>query len=150
MLTVAPPAASTLRPLHVLVIDDSAADLELTRAAMESVDASVRVTTALSWTDFPRSLLTAPLDLILVDAHMPGINGFKVVRQLKIKPALRVIPVIVRSGSAFPGDVARAYLERASAYLVKPSGFDDLIGQVQALLSFWRLNRTLSGHDRLT
>ena len=148
MPTGAPPAALLWRPLHLLIIDDSMADLELARAAVEAVDASVRVTTASSWTEFSRSMRTAPPDLILVDAHMPGIDGFAVLQWLKADPVLRGIPVIVRSGSAFPADVTRAYRQRANAYLVKPSGFDELVEQVRSLLGFWQFNRTPSGDDR--
>ena len=36
-----------------------------------------------------------PLDLILLDLGLPGINGFELLRQLKVRPETQSIPVIV-------------------------------------------------------
>lgn len=138
-------AAPGERPLHLLMIDDCEQDLELIREALAILDPRVQVTTARSWSAVPEAVWASRLDVILVDLHMPGSDGVVVLQQLRADPGLRQTPVIIRSGSDAPGDIARAYAAGASAYVLKPSDFDGLVAQLHALLAFWQLNRTLSG-----
>lgn len=64
------------------------------------------------------ALATQPLDCILLDLHMPGINGFGVLHFLAGRPSRP--PVIVITGHDEPGNAARATELGASDYLLKP------------------------------
>jgi CheY-like chemotaxis protein len=59
-------------------------------------------------------------DLILLDLHLPDIQGLDVLQQLRADPATRGIPVVVTSADATPGQIARLRAAGADDYLTKP------------------------------
>ena len=59
-------------------------------------------------------------DLILLDLHLPDINGEQVLSELKAEPATAAIPVVVLSADASRGVVHRLLASGALAYLTKP------------------------------
>ena len=84
------------------------------REALPVIDPHVRVTTARSWWEVLEAVWASRPDVILVDLHMPGPDGVAVLQQLRADPAPYQTPVIVRSDSDAPGDVARACAAGAS------------------------------------
>ena len=76
-------------------------------------------------------------DLLLLDLHMPGKNGFDVLEHVKRKEHLRRIPVVMFSSSEMPGDINRAYDLHANAYVVKQTDFYELCRSVESILQFW-------------
>lgn len=75
-------------------------------------------------------------DLILLDLIMPKIQGFEVLRQLRIDPVTRTIPVIVLSNLSQPADVAASLAAGARAYLVKTDlTLEELAAKVDAALA---------------
>jgi CheY-like chemotaxis protein len=75
--------------------------------------------------------------LVLLDLKMPGLTGFDVLRWLRSQPALLRVPVVVLSGSMWPGDIDEAYRLGANSYLVKPAKRQDLIEIVQMASTYW-------------
>ena len=75
-------------------------------------------------------------DLILLDMMLPGLNGVEVIKQLKLDPATKAIPVIVMT--AYPSDAQ--FLESAVKalgaveYLAKPVRLEDLTNTIAKLL----------------
>ncbi len=59
-------------------------------------------------------------DLILLDIHLPDINGHEVFRKLKEDPATRSIPVLIVSASAMPAEIDSMLQAGAASYLTKP------------------------------
>lgn len=133
--------------LHILLVDDSPSDVELTvdafrecglaetievvRTGQAAIDRLERVTRE------PR--LTAPTlpDLVLLDLKMPGIAGIDVLRRVKQDPLIRRIPVVVLTSSRDDRDRAAAYDAGANSYLVKPVSFDAMIETARALIGYW-------------
>ena len=62
----------------------------------------------------------APPDLILLDIHLSGIDGFKVLRRLRLAAATRHTPVLALSASAMPSDVERGLAAGFAHDLAKP------------------------------
>ncbi|MDR5900361.1 PAS domain-containing protein [Halomonas vilamensis] len=58
--------------------------------------------------------------LILLDIHMPGMNGFEVLEILREAPETRHIPVVAVSANAMPEDIKRAKRAGFNDYLTKP------------------------------
>lgn len=59
-------------------------------------------------------------DLILLDIHLPDIQGHEVCRRLKEDPATRSIPVLIVSASAMPAEIDSMMQAGAASYLTKP------------------------------
>jgi protein-histidine pros-kinase len=59
-------------------------------------------------------------DIILLDLHLPEMNGFQVLAQLKEMAETRDIPVLALTASAYPGDVKRGLTAGFFRYLTKP------------------------------
>jgi PAS domain S-box-containing protein len=59
-------------------------------------------------------------DLILLDIHLPDINGREVCHRLKEEPATRSIPVLIVSASAMPAEIDSMMQAGAVSYLTKP------------------------------
>jgi PAS domain S-box-containing protein len=77
-----------------------------------------------------------PPDLILLDVRMPGIDGYEILRRLKLRPDHASIPVVVLTAS----DLGNASRQRvidlgATLYLEKPIGSEELLAQIKQILS---------------
>jgi len=73
-------------------------------------------------------------NLILMDIQLPGIDGYEATRQIKAKPALSAIPLIVVTSYALSGDDAKAFAAGANAYVSKPFSPRALLAKVREFL----------------
>jgi two-component system phosphate regulon response regulator PhoB len=73
-------------------------------------------------------------DLIMLDAMMPGIGGFEVLRRLKADPALRSVPVIMVTAKGHERDVLSGLRGGAVDYVVKPFSLKELAARVELAL----------------
>jgi DNA-binding response OmpR family regulator len=73
-------------------------------------------------------------DLILLDAMMPGLNGFEVLRRLKGDPALRAVPVMMVTAKGNERDVLGGLRGGAVDYVVKPFSLKELAARVDLAL----------------
>jgi DNA-binding response OmpR family regulator len=73
-------------------------------------------------------------DLILLDAMMPGLSGFEVLRRLKGDRLLRAIPVIMVTAKGHERDVLSGLRGGAIDYIVKPFSLKELSARVELAL----------------
>ncbi len=127
-------------PFCVLLVDDNPADLFLAREAFGQRQDQVGLSTcesaaeALAHLRNPERRLP---DVVITDLNMPGMSGLELVQAMKADPALQLIPVVVLSTSGNSLDVEAAYNLHVSSYMVKASGFEAFVEQVDAFISFW-------------
>ena len=130
--------------VEILLVDDNPGDVELTKVALR--DAKIVNTIhvvrdgaeALAFLRCEGEFADAPRpDLVLLDLKMPKVDGFQVLAEMKSEPDLRSIPVIVMSSSNAEKDLVRAYDAQVSAYLVKPSNFDEYFNAIRAVKELW-------------
>lgn len=76
-------------------------------------------------------------DLVLLDLHLPKVDGHEVLAALKGDPALRDIPVVVLSTANGPHDIDAAYRAGANTYIVKPVDLDRFTSAIHAVLHYW-------------
>lgn len=87
------------RPIrHVLIVDDDAQLVELFGRMLQSAGEVYHPIKAFGGEDALNLLRRQPIDLVLLDLLMPGVDGLTVLREMKADPALAGIPVIVISG----------------------------------------------------
>ena len=84
--------------------------------------------------------------LVLLDLHMPRMDGLEVLRRIRAEERTRFVPVVMLSSSDHPADVRSAYKEGANAYLEKVSERVPWPEQVLTLARFW-LGLNLSPHS---
>lgn len=147
--------APQLRPIEILLAEDSSGDVALTKLAfMDSkvsnnvyvVSDGVQVMQFL-YRQPPYALVPRP-DLILLDLNMPRKNGLETLADLRADPELRSIPVIILTVSQAEKDVVESYLQQANCYIVKPVELDDFVEIVKSIESFWFSIVTLPSANR--
>ena len=102
-----------------MVVEDASLVRLYYRSILES--AGFRVEEALNGLEALEKLLTAPVDLLIVDVNMPQMDGFTFLTLLRQKePTLAAIPALVTSTEAGEKDFAAARVAGAKFYMVKP------------------------------
>ncbi len=119
--TIAPP--EILRGVRVLVVDDNRTNCRilegmLTRWLMKptSVNGGAAALAQLSAAREEGE----PYNLILTDMHMPDMDGFALVEQIRHKPELATATIMMLTSAGHRGDAARCQELGVSAYLLKP------------------------------
>lgn len=136
---------------YVLLADDNATDAELTIRALEIGGVKLPVVwvqdgeAALDYV-FRRGVYaqrpTGNPRLMLLDLHMPKIDGLDVLAQIKADPGTRGTPVVIMSSSDQEYDMTRSYELHANSYIVKPVDFKEFTDQVALMGQYWtRVNR---------
>jgi chemotaxis family two-component system response regulator Rcp1 len=130
--------------IEILLIEDSPADILLTREAFEETRILNTLHVAedgVQAMDFLRkrgTYASAPRpDLILLDLNLPRKNGREVLAEIKADPDLRKIPIVVLTTSNAEEDILKAYDLNANCYVVKPVGFDNFMEAMQSIRHFW-------------
>jgi chemotaxis family two-component system response regulator Rcp1 len=136
--------SSRTRPIEILLVEDSPADVRLTREALR--DGKMRnhlhvVGDGAAALDFlhrrpPYKTVPVP-DLILLDLNLPRKNGREVLAEVKQDERLCQIPVVVLTTSEAEEDILRSYQLHANCYVTKPVGLDQFIQVVRQIDSFW-------------
>jgi CheY-like chemotaxis protein len=73
-------------------------------------------------------------DLVLVDVHMPKLDGYEVTREIRADERLNPVPVMILSGSVLESDVAESFEAGANQHMGKPFSPVALRTEVEALL----------------
>lgn len=131
---------SPLPPL--LLVEDNPLDVDLTLRAFRQrklanpVEVARDGEEALAW--IPRWEAGEPLPVvILLDLNMPRVDGLTVLRELKSRPVLQRIPVVILTTSREDRDINTAYDLGANSYIVKPVGFDNFMAVAQQIELYW-------------
>jgi two-component system response regulator len=77
--------------------------------------------------------------IILLDIHMPKVNGIEVLQRLKDDPITKVIPVIILTSSGESPDIRKCYALGANSYIVKPVNFENFVEAIRQLGFYWLL-----------
>jgi CheY-like chemotaxis protein len=106
---------------------------ELQRVILEG--AGYDVVTAVDGSDGAARLGQAPVDLVLSDVEMPGMDGFTLTRQIRRTRGWENVPVVIMTSRGDDSDKRAGLDAGASAYLLK-SEFDqaDLVDTVRRLI----------------
>jgi CheY-like chemotaxis protein len=73
-------------------------------------------------------------DVVIMDIHLPGMNGFEAMKRLRESPETCAIPVIALSAAARMKDAYQAVGAGFHRYLEKPIKVDQLIAELEHLL----------------
>ena len=141
----------------ILMVEDDPVDIQLAMRIMKEKVPALRVILAHSGSealqmiypdgDSPDPALLQNLNAILLDLHMPGIDGFEVLQRLKSRAETRSFPVVVLTSSREIKDIERSYKLGANSYVVKPIGMEDFERVVGEIVTYWlKTNETPATH----
>lgn len=133
MMATEPPHAGAT----ILVVDDTVESLRFLRATLE--EAGMTVLVAIDGSAALALLDHAMPDLVLMDAMMPGPDGFAVTRRIKSDNRLRHLPVIFMTGLTEIEHVVRGFQAGAVDYVRKPIAVEELLARVTVHLANARI-----------
>lgn len=77
--------------------------------------------------------------LILLDIHMPKVNGIEVLEKIKSNEQTKNTPVVILTSSKEDPDIKRCYNLGVNSYIVKPLNFEGFAEAIKNLGFYWLL-----------
>ena len=131
---------------HLLLVED---DPHLPEVLAELLHAdNILLTSAKTGAEALQKSAERSFDLILLDLGLPDINGFDLLREMKQKPALEAVPVIVVTAWNSTHDKVRGFELGAVDYLTKPFEPSELRARVRSILRHKLLQDELERTNR--
>ena len=134
----------SVRPIQILLVEDSPSDAKLTLAALKMakvVNQVSHVEDGVEAMEFLRrqgkyARAERP-DLILLDLNLPRKDGREVLEEMKADPDFQIIPVVILTTSQAEQDIIRSYKLHANCYITKPVDLDQFTTVVRSIEDFW-------------
>jgi len=117
---------------NILAVDDEEDILELLRFNLSRE--GYQVSCAESGEEALRIARTKPIDLMVLDLMLPGLDGLDVARKIKNDPKIKHIPIIMLTAKGEEADVVTGLELGASDYVTKPFSPRILIARIKAAL----------------
>ncbi|HCA60056.1 MAG TPA: two-component system response regulator [Blastocatellia bacterium] len=138
----------------ILLVEDDANDIELTKRAFERNRLANVFLVARDGAEALEMLFgssveamhadLSELQLILLDLKLPKVSGLEVLRKIRADERTRMIPVVVLKSSDEERDVVESYGLGANSYVRKPIDFEQFVEAVRELGLYWLvLNKTV-------
>lgn len=124
---------------HILLVEDEQSAIRLFKEAFAELESPIEVTVA---TDGEQALEMLSLqgnsdperpDVVVLDLDLPDIDGGEVLRRTRTRDDLASPPVVVVSNSDDPEVINESYRLGASLYIVKPTGYQDLVDVIREM-----------------
>jgi CheY-like chemotaxis protein len=138
------PVESMARP--ILLVEDNPMDIDLAILAFEEnkvVNSVIICRDGREALDFFHAHAT-PEDpqlpaVVLLDLHLPKVDGIEVLREARLHPVWKKIPFVVLTTSRENSDISKAYELGVNSYIVKPVNFAAFAEVVQHIKAYWLL-----------
>jgi len=136
--SAARPDPARLEGMPILVVDDNATNRKILVAMLSSwgieptaVESAARALTALGKARDAKR----PFSILLVDGHMPAMDGFGLVETMRGEPGLSDTAIIMLTSAGRPEDIARCRRLGLAGYLTKPVRQSDLLDAILRIAS---------------
>jgi DNA-binding NarL/FixJ family response regulator len=123
-----------------LVVDDSPETLRLLTDALDGAGMTVMV--ALDGASAIRIVDQITPDIVLLDAVMPGIDGFETCKRLKRDAGLVNVPIIFMTGLAETEHIVRGLEAGGVDYVTKPIAIEEMLARIRVHLANARLTQS--------
>jgi CheY-like chemotaxis protein len=135
-----------LHPLHLLLVDDDAIETMKFERALVKLNLNHKLTCLKNGAQALDYLeaTSQPPDVILLDLHMPIINGIEFLEATTKHPAIRCIPKVILSTSNSEKEKESCYFRGAAGYIVKPLKYEDYVQTIARILNYWSINEIVN------
>ena len=123
--------------ITMLYVEDNAANLRLVQAMLRQHPQLKLLSATRAETGLQLASLHRP-NLILLDIHLPEMDGYAMLGILQSEPATRGIPVLALSADAMPADIERGLAAGFRDYLTKPVKQEALIAAIRSAVEATR------------
>ena len=124
----------------LLVVDDSPETLRLLTDALDSAGMTVMV--ALDGASAMRIVDQITPDIVLLDAVMPGMDGFETCRRLKRDAGLDGVPIIFMTGLAETEHIVHGLEAGGVDYVTKPIVIEEMLARIRVHLANARMTQS--------
>jgi len=131
---------------HILVVDDEDRNLRLMEAVL--LPLGYAVSFARNGEEALAKVRATPVDVILLDIMMPGLDGFEVARLLKADDRTKIIPIVMVTALQEVEDRIRALEAGADDFLTKPVDRTEIRARVASLVKVKAYNDYMLNYSR--
>lgn len=123
----------TNKSKNILVVDDDPDVIDIITISLK--DKGFSLVSASNGVEALEKLKIFIPNLIVLDVHMPKMNGYELIKRLKKEPKFDSIPIIVLTGTYISKkDIAHGLTLGATKYLTKPFTIDTLVNEIEESL----------------
>ena len=140
------PAVTVEMRSTILVVEDEEGIARMIQVLLEARGFSALVSH--SGDEALAHLRTQPIDLVLLDVMMPGMDGYEVCRRLKADGRWRHIPVVMLTAKDTVRDMVLGLEIGADDYITKPFNTEELIARIKVLLRIQRMSQEVLRRNR--
>jgi signal transduction histidine kinase len=131
---------------RVLAVDDRRENLLAVEAVLEGL--AVQIDSVTGGEEALKRLMTADYAVIVLDVHMPGMNGFETAEHIKGREKTRYIPMLFITAADYDAQSAlRSYQAGAVDYIVKPFPPWLLRSKVEVFADLWTARAEVVAHS---
>jgi len=132
--TSTPAAASSTGPagMRLLYVEDNRLNAILFQEALR-LQPGLELRVAVDADDALAQLEGWQPDLLVLDAHLPGMNGFDLLQLLRTQPRLAQVPAFMCSADALPNELRRAQEAGFAGFWPKPIDIRQILQDLQQM-----------------
>ncbi len=120
-------------PLSILVVEDNDMNMQLVEYLLE--EAGYHILKATSGEEALEIAERSSPSLVLMDIHLPGMDGFSVAREMKQRENTRSVPILALTAHAMRGDKDRFLEAGCDGYISKPIDVKTFIPSIEQYLN---------------
>ena len=141
------PTCSSTYPYHVLIVDDDPFHRSLEREILPP--SKYEISEAGSGMEALDVLRSRSFDVVLLDKHMPGMDGDEVCRRIRGELGLTMLPILMVTGNHDIGNLTQSLSAGATDFLRKPYNPADLLARLDAAVCRKRLTDQLDSAESM-
>ncbi len=120
------------RRARLLYIEDNPSNVQLIHDALARAT-NWEIAHAATGADGLARLRAESFDVVLLDIHLPDLEGADVLATLRADPATREVPIMILSADASSAQIERMRALGATSYLTKPVDVVELVGRLEEI-----------------